>query len=367
MSQHGLPRPPSRDPGPGRALRPASRDGTANAAPSFASATGRTESAAQQRLRPAFTTLQQHYSPAKSLAPKPLTSTFLAPSSPSKLPANVALSAETSRQQAELLRLHLLHRSAAATDAEWRASARERLGARFAEVAGREAAVAAEEAACAELVNVAALRRWGSSPATQGRKAAAAGIGENGRLEDRIQALDGIVSGLWSLGEAGGRYARVVRRFERWAERMREIESARRGGRRDAGALADSTLLDDRGEPVFVGGLDAAWADECAHIARRLDGWQARLDVLGDVPPPPPGAGDDVDELEGRTREMSSLERMLAGCRCLVRDMRAELAVMGRIVADSVAGEDEWVARMTLESGEREADTPRAGAIWRVV
>ncbi|RYC58727.1 hypothetical protein CHU98_g7474, partial [Xylaria longipes] len=62
--------------------------------------------------RPVFSTNQQHYSPAKTLAPKPLTSTFLAPPSPSKQPVNVALTAETSRLQTELLQLSLLHREA---------------------------------------------------------------------------------------------------------------------------------------------------------------------------------------------------------------------------------------------------------------
>ncbi|CAI4211812.1 unnamed protein product [Parascedosporium putredinis] len=103
--------------------------------------------------------------PAKNPGPKPLTSTYLAPPSPSKLPSNLALSADTLRLQNELLRLHLLHRAAAPTLAAWHASARASLSARFAALAHASADVGAQEAARLELVNASALLRWaGADP-----------------------------------------------------------------------------------------------------------------------------------------------------------------------------------------------------------
>ncbi|ROW14958.1 hypothetical protein VPNG_03303 [Cytospora leucostoma] len=89
------------------------------------------DNTAPSRLRPTFSTFQQHYTPAaRNPAPKPPTSSYLAPPTPSRLPASVAASDEAARLQAELLQLHLLHRGADAVSAAWRASARERLGRR---------------------------------------------------------------------------------------------------------------------------------------------------------------------------------------------------------------------------------------------
>ncbi|RBA09124.1 hypothetical protein FPRO05_06261 [Fusarium proliferatum] len=287
-------------------------------------------SGAAPRLRPAFSTLQQHYSPATSSAPKPLTSTFLAPPSPSKLPANVAASAETSRLQTELLQLHLLHRDAPTVDATWRASAQRKLGERFSELASASKQIDDQEKAEVERENILALRKWA--------------VG--GGLEERIQILDAAIAGLWALEEPGGRYARVVRRFERWVDRMCEIEEARRAG----GALIQEN------DVLFIGELDSAWKDECAGLVRRLDTIKRQLDQLGDF------AGDDQ---EGEPKDQSSLHRMVEGSRELVQGMLTELAVMDDIERDAIAREDEWIERMNRD--DELEDTPRAGAVWRAV
>ncbi|KAF4978390.1 hypothetical protein FZEAL_5208 [Fusarium zealandicum] len=279
------------------------------------------------RLRPTFSTHQQHYSPAKSSAPKPLTSTFLAPPSPSKLPANVAASAETSRLQAELLQLHLLHRDASAVDAAWRSSAQRQLGLRFSQLAGASHQVDNREKAELERENVLALRKWA--------------VG--GGLEERIQTLDAVINGVWVLGEPGGRYARVVRRFERWVDSMCEIEEARREG----GALLQES------EALFIGELDAAWKDEREGLVRRLDTLKRQLQELGQFP----------EDDEGQERP--SVQRMVEESRELVQGMLAELSVMDDIERDALAREDDWIERMNRD--EDADDTPRAGAIWRVV
>ncbi|KAI8720791.1 hypothetical protein NCS52_00525100 [Fusarium sp. LHS14.1] len=281
-------------------------------------------------LRPAFTTLQQHYSPAKSSAPKPLTSTFLAPPSPSKLPANVAASAETSRLQTELLQLHLLHKDATAVDTAWRASAERKLGDRFSKLAVASKQADDRERAEVERENVLILRNW------------AAG----GGLEERIQTLDAVVNGVWTLGEPGGRYARVVRRFERWVDRMCEIEDARR----DGGALLQES------EFLFIGELETEWKEEYTGLVRRLETLGRQLEGLGYF-----SETDDGD----KTAELSSLQRMVEGSRTMVEGMLAELAIMEDIERDALAREDDWIERMNRE--EDVDDTPRAGAIWRVV
>lgn len=286
------------------------------------------------RLRPAFTTLQQHYSPARNLAPKPLTSSYLAPPTPSKLPANVALSSETAKLQTELLQLHLLHRDADAVAASWHASARNRLGRRFAELAEADAEVGREEAAVEEARNVAALKTWAGSGGAKG-------------LEDKIQALDGVLSGVWSLGEPGGRYARAVKKFEKWVDQMTAAVEARRpaGG---LGALMES------GEVAFVGELDHAWRDEVSSLARKLDGWRRQLVQLEDGLP---------EEEVGEDGQASSLARILTGCRSQICDMLAELDIIEQIERVAIAEEVAWIKRMSRE--DEADDTPRAGAIWR--
>lgn len=280
------------------------------------------------RLRPTFSTLQQHYSPAKTLAPKPSTSSYLAPPSPSKLPANVAASAETNRLQAELLQLHLLHRDAAVVEQAWRESSRKKLGERVERLDEESREVGKLERDRAEAENALALRRWG---------------GDDG-LDQKIQALDAIMNGVWALSEGGGRYARTVRRFERWLDRVSEIEDSRRSG---------TALLQGNGN-LFISELDAPWREECPDLIRRLDAWKRQLSDLGDLPSP-----------EDDGNQPASLVRMLTGCGSLVRNMLAELMAMEQIEEEALHREEEWTEKVNREDDDD--DTPRAGAIWRTV
>lgn len=224
--------------------------------------------------------------------------------------------------------------------AEWHASAREKLGRRFAGLAGADAAVCGDEAEAEEARNLAALGAWGGG-----------GVG----LEDKIQVLDGIISGVWSLGEPGGRYARAVRRFERWVARMVKSVEARREAGGLGALMGDDTV-------AFVGELEPAWKDEVASMTRRLDLWRRQLGQLrGGLPGG--GGGDDEEEQQQR---QSSLARILAGCLCQVGDMLAELGVMEQIERDAISQETAWIRRMNRD-GDGENDTPRAGAIWRVL
>ncbi|RKU42247.1 hypothetical protein DL546_003375 [Coniochaeta pulveracea] len=275
--------------------------------------------------KPAFSTLQQHYSPAKNLAPKPLTSTYLAPPSPSKLPSNIALSAETARLQTELLQLHLLRRDSDAVCAAWRESARRRLGDRFHALAAREREIRALEAAVVERGNVAALIHWGGGD----------------QLEERTRLLDVVLSGVWAWNDTGGKYARVVRQFERWAEEMEGIVEARGGD------------LWPGEEVVFVSDLDASWKGECEPLGRKLEEWREVL-------------RRDLRLERGKRVGESSLERIVAGLEALVDDMIAELALMVEIEREAIRREDEWVKSMNRSDDGGGNDT-RAGAIWRVL
>lgn len=187
-----------------------------------------------------------------------------------------------------------------------------------------------------ERSNAAALRAWGGA-----------------ELEGKIQALDAVLSGVWGLGEPGGKYARVVRRFEKWVERMVDVVEARRQG----GGLG---VLDAGDEIVFVGELDSAWKDECAVLVRKLDGWRRQLRELGDVSEGQVQHKGDVADSE--VAEQPSLARILSGCRSQVHDMLAELNIMEQIERDAIRQETDWIRKMNNDDTN---DDQKAGAIWR--
>ncbi|PMD24146.1 hypothetical protein NA56DRAFT_643414 [Hyaloscypha hepaticicola] len=276
-----------------------------------------------QLRRPAFSTLQQHFSPAKNLAPKPHPAAFLAPPSPSKLPSNIAISAETAKLQNELLQLHLLHKDAAQVDREWRASAKRKLGARFQSVVDRNETLVQLEVEETGKINAAALKRW--------QELGTPGWG----LEQKIQALDEVISGVWNLGGSGGKYERVVRRFEKWLIRCQDILGAR---------AHDEGLEDD--ECVFLEELDAGWKDDCLILSRKLESWRDRLEDLGTL-----DSG-------------SSLAVVVDRYRSLVSSMLMELNVMAQIERDAMDMEAEWIKSMNDDVLD-DKDTPVAGAIWR--
>ncbi|KAI5926607.1 hypothetical protein F4810DRAFT_546627 [Camillea tinctor] len=303
-----------------------------------------TASTSTQPQRPAFNTLQQHYSPAKNLAPKPLTSTFLAPPSPSKLPANVAISSETSRLQTELLQLSLLHRDATAVDAEWHASARQKLGARFARLATADADITQLERSGVEARNISALLRWGSAdePSSSSRKMA---------LDEKVQLLDQVLTGVWNLSEPEGRYQRTVSAFESWASRAAAILAAQRIG--DVDALLEGD------DVVFVSELASAqtWKRDRAGLARVLEGWRDTLHDLGD-------AGEEPDAVDAGH---SGLARALRCARTLVHDMLAELETMARIEREALAAEEQWIESMNDELRANDTQKKDDVPLWKML
>ncbi|KAI0166658.1 hypothetical protein GGR57DRAFT_447422 [Xylariaceae sp. FL1272] len=327
------------------ATRPSTRSQTQSLQTSHvtrAQAPSTTTTSTLASRRPAFNTNQQHYSPAKSLAPKPLTSTFLAPPSPSKQPVNILITAETSRLQTELLQLSLLHRDANAVTTAWHESARSKLGARFEELVIADRDLRALERDSAEASAVADLIRWG-----QGEKGTDLG------LDEKIQILDQVLNGVWQLGEQGGRYQRTVSAFDEWAERVKEIRTAQR--RNDVDALLDrgGGIADDGEGGLFVSDLDACWKQDYAGLVRMLEGWRRLLNQLGDVP------DDETDKVSGLAPKKSGLKCMVEGCRALVHDMLKELEIMDKIERDAISAEEDWIEMMSARLKEAEHRKPR--------
>lgn len=261
----------------------------------------------------------------------------------------------------------------------------------------------------AESANAAALQAWAED-----------GSG-NVPLEEKIQVLDAVLAGVWSLAgqdvAASGqdknknknknkssavtsRYTLVVRRFERWAQQTAELVAARRGidslealletlqgeetSRRSSDGrstiAAGAGFLSNEKEPL----LDAAWHEECNNLTHRLEGWQQQLARLG---------GGVLGDSEARTargseeedanvlQRQSSLHRILAGCSGLVDGMLEELQMMLQLEQDAAEQELAWIQRMNASVGidtdsgignqnlpsHIARSTARAGSIWRTI
>jgi len=200
-----------------------------------------------------------------------------------------------------------------------------RLEARFQSVVKKNGALVQLEAEETGIVNAAALKRW--------QDLGAPGWG----LEEKAQILDEVITGVWNLGESGGKYTRIVRKFERWVSRCQDILEAREH---------DGGLEDD--EVVFIEKLDSGWKDDFLILGRKLEKWRSQLEDLGSL--------DDG----------SSLATVVNGYRSLVHGMLRELAVMAQIEMDAVMMEVEWIKRMNDDVKDDVEDIPVAGGAWRV-
>jgi hypothetical protein len=219
--------------------------------------------------------------------------------------------------------LHLFHKDAGVVNSQWRASAKRKLGSRFRSVVERNKNLVDLEVEETGKINVAALKKW--------KDLGTPGWG----LEEKIQVLDEVVTGVWNLGDSGGKYARLVRNFERWLSRCQDILEAR---------ADDEKLEDDK--VVFVEELDSGWKDDCLLLGRKLEIWKGHLKDLGS-----PEAG-------------SSLAVVLDGCQSLVIGMLQELTLMARIERAAISMETEWIKSMNNDVLD-DVDIAVAGAIWR--
>ncbi|KAI9775280.1 MAG: hypothetical protein M1839_001332 [Geoglossum umbratile] len=267
----------------------------------------REANATVEQKRPAFSTLQQHFTPKK--APKAPTS-FNLTTGPGKQPNGELISPETARLQTELLQLHFLHKSSAGVLHAWRQSAEDKLRGRFEEVAQKHRKVAVLERRTQAQLNLRALKEFAHE-------------GRNGQgLGEQIQALGSVIPEIVNVTGAGGKYARLVKGFERWIEWIERIWEAR-----DHGGKA----FNSRGELEFVEGLGDGWRDETAGMSRKLEHWLRDLDGIGSTP------------------TGSSFALVVARCRCLTEGMLQELDIMRGMERAIVARESYWVSEKVAE------------------
>lgn len=207
---------------------------------------------------------------------------------------------------------------------QWKASAKKKLGAKFHSTVRKHDELVKLEVEKAGRINAAALKEW--------HVMGAPGWG----LEERVQLLDEVLKEVWNLGESGGKFARLVRKFEKWVIRSEEILRDRE----------DERMLDEEEEIVFIEELDIGWKDECLVLRRKLEEWQDALNDLGEL------------------QQESTIATVVAGIKALVGGMLRELETMAQVESDAVSLEQEWIQSVN-GSLEDDSNTPVAGAVWR--
>jgi hypothetical protein len=183
-------------------------------------------------------------------------------------------------------------------------------------------------------------------------------------LEEKIQVLDQVLSAAWKLSEPGGRYARLVKRFERWLEGVSAILEARRA----SGGLLNCSSIDGDAarENMFIVPLDPEWKTELQFISRKLEQWRNQLRSLGEQS----SLGEMSSSAPSQVQE-SSLALVVRGARDLVHGMGDEVRAMEGLERSVVAREECWI-REAIEDGDEDDDDDGdgnddgvAGAVWR--
>ncbi|CAK4031600.1 Hypothetical predicted protein [Lecanosticta acicola] len=250
------------------------------------SATSRTKSQMlPPSTRPAFSTYQQHYSPAKSGLPKPpLPSTRGAKVvSPASAEPEIPMTLEIALEQMELLQLSLLHQNSALILEEYEQSARSKLGELHAKLQKDFESIRTHEEQQRRCQNLHALESWCPDEAL---------------LAEHLQTLSRVVSDLRAHTESGSRYSDLTETFDMWVTR------------------AESVLLDGQNQAIEA--LPETWRAVHTSVALKLRSIQRDIGVL------PPAPQSDIEHA-------SSLEIVLDNCSALVDSMLKELEVMTKL------------------------------------
>jgi hypothetical protein len=271
--------------------------------------------------RPAFSTLQQHFTPKK--VGKAPTSTFL---HPTILDVGMdSLPRELACIQSELLQLHLLHQSSARVSRQWELSAKKALDIKFGDVASRHLVLRETERQGQEQKNLQVLHDWHSGNCSLG-------------LVEQIQILSGPLHELPSLLDYGGRFRRLTDDFGRWLQWVEDIWAAR-----DIDTGRQTEVLDT------VESLGDAWKSENDLLTRKLTAFSRDMDKLN------------------QPSTSSTISTIVATCKELLRVILEELYIMNAIEVGVVIREKEWIETslkaIALDIGAHLA-TSGTGEIW---
>ena len=263
-------------------------------APAFTKAM-HTRQASLSTLRPAFSAMQQHYTPkqtTKSQEPK----SVLPFAKPNLIPAS-----ECSHLQRDLAQLHLLHRSAHAVQTQWEQSAKDYYVERFHGLCERHSELKEIAQQQQILINQVALVKW-----AQGKTGS--------QIADKVQQLSRNISELCNLLSADGKFTRILEIFEEWFTQALTIREQRDGrSRKQAGNM------------TIVEGIGDGWKAEAMVLERELTYCLRDMGAFGAI------------------QSVSGLGRLLALYSKLIANLLEELDVVQWIEDEIVSRERHWV------------------------
>lgn len=259
--------------------------------------------------RPAFSTFQQHYSPAKSALPKPPVPTSRHAKPAVTAEEDTTVTFEVAKQQVELLQLSLLHETSSKTLQQYLHSAHRKIGKNHAKLRKELSSILAAETEHQRAANLEMLHSWCPDP---------------GYLVENLQTLARMHRDITALTDQGSRYNDVLNHFESWI------------------ASAEATMQGEASE--FINTLPHHWREAHASVALKVRSLQREMGVL---PPLPSGSSSGEED--------TSLERLVRSCRTLIDGILRELDMMEKLEREILAREK---SRIDIAVGAMRLDDP---------
>ena len=246
--------------------------------------------------RPAFSAMQQHFSPKKSIQPD-------APDLSSQTASKGEIpSTGVFQIQLELAQLHLLHRSSLSVQSEWEKSAKELFEHQFNALYERHTELKEVAQQQQSLVNQLSLVEW-----ARGRSGA--------QISESVLLLSHNISEVCSLVEPGGKYTHILEVFESWFAQALRVREQRESGTQQIGRKLD-----------FIEGIGDGWKAEAMVLEREMTYSARDLKNFGEV------------------RSASDLCRVLSMYRKMMTGLLEELDLIQWIENEMMTRESSWIA-----------------------
>ncbi|KAI9724843.1 MAG: hypothetical protein M1812_000119 [Candelaria pacifica] len=273
-------------------------------------------------IRPAFSTLQQHFSPKKTTR---LQAESVIPASSMKQPCSTPISARLLCLQTELLQLHLMHMSSAKVQRQWEESAELSLKQRFEDVRAVHWRSHIAKQKAQERINIEALQEWIKHDCKS-------------NSPERIQTLGASVQDLYGTVDIDSRFTQLVRSFNRWIDSAQTIWQVRSEQR--IGSRIDLGIIE---------GLGDGWKADCATILRKVTTSMKDLEMLL-VP-----------------NDGSSLATIMKVSRSLGACVIEELGVMQTTERQIVKDETAWVEKSIskIATAKLGVGHPHRNGVWQ--
>lgn len=245
--------------------------------------------------RPAFSAMQQHFSPKKSIQPD---AADLSSQTASKgeIPSIGAF-----QLQMELAQLHLLHRSSLFVQSEWEKSAKELFEHQFNALYERHTELKEVAQQQQSLINQLSLVEW-----AQGRSGA--------QISESVLLLSHKISDICSLLDPDGKYTHILEVFESWFAQALRVREQRESGTQQIGRKLD-----------FIEGIGDGWKAEAMVLEREMTYSARDLKSFREV------------------RSASDLCRVLSMYRKLMIGLLEELDLIQWIENEMMTRESSWI------------------------